>query len=171
MPFHHHCIKTQTMTSRFPQRQKPSSKQDTTPYPVHANRNGFMTFRWVLKNRVRFIKAPTLPCLPKLFVGSFSTTKQASVELEGRPVPRPLFTTYQKRPVLEHQVHQNYCQGSRSMTSHQLRAFQKKWLVQFHLRGNALLELLVITSMITSPWSAGATRAKPMNSKESVFSE
>lgn len=172
MPFHQRCIKTQTMTSLFPQRQKPSCKLfvDTTPNPVHANRSGFMMCRWARKNKAH-LEAPTVPRLPKLFVGSFSIIKQAIVEPTGRPVPRLLFTTYQKPLLLKQQVHRNYCQGSQFMTSHPLRDLQKNRSVQFRLRGNTPLEFLEITSTITFRWSAGVTQAKPMNSKEFDFSE
>lgn len=172
MPFHQRRIKTQTMTSLFPQRQTPSCKLfvDTTPNPVRANRSGFMMCRWVRKNKAH-LEVPTVPRLPKLFVGSFSIIKQAAVEPTRRPVPRLLFTTYLKPLVLKQQVRQNYCQGSRFTTSHQLRDLQKNRSVQFQLRGNAPLEFLEITPTITFRWSAGATQAKLMNSKEFDFSE
>lgn len=169
MPSHQRCIRTPTMTSLFPQLQKPSCKLcvGTTPKPVHANQSGFTMCRWVRTNRAH-LQAPTVARLPELPVCS----RRALAEPRGRPVPPLLFTTSQKLRLLKQQVPQNYCRGSQFMTSPPVRDLQKSRVLQrFHLRGNTPPEFLEITSTITFRWSAGGIQAKLMNSNEFVFSE
>lgn len=172
MQFHQLCLRTQTMTSLFPQPQKPNRKWSvvTAPFPTPTSPSGFMMCQWVLRNKVH-PKAPMIACPPKLFVGNSMTLFQHMLGPFKEVVQHPLFMIYQNPVLLTSQVHPKYCQGSRFMTSPHLRGSQRSWFMQFHPRRNPSPEFSVIPPVNIYPWSAGVTQAMLMNSKGCVFSE
>lgn len=144
MQFLHLCLRTQTMTSLFPQPQKPIRKWAvvTTPFQTPASMSGFMMCQCAPTNNVH-VKVMK-PCPPKLFAANAMTLLQHMLGPFKEIVQQLLFTIYQNQVLKKSQVPLKSYRGYRYMTNHQLRGPQKNWFMQCHLRRNPAPKFLVI---------------------------